>query len=202
MSSTVRFRCPVVRVLLAAISLLALSTVVAAEAKQACAVGATPWLSLTIRAGTAISVKDREISVRVHDNGCVELHRPSFYRQPGDYRLALTATELAELRAQADPAKLRGFDAAKLRAEIAEVQQVGAKSGSGGAEAFAVLDGDLIALEWRDGGKRSAAAWPAVHEYAEHYPEIGALQSFSAVAKAVQALLARDGAIAVAGAAP
>ena len=78
---------------------LALCTATGVMAKSLpCAPGVTPWLSLTITAGTVIAVSDRIISVRVHDNGCVELHRPAFYRRAGDYRLQLSKPELAALR--------------------------------------------------------------------------------------------------------
>ena len=41
---------------------------VKANAAEPCAVDARPWLSLTITTGTAMTVADRIISVRVHDN--------------------------------------------------------------------------------------------------------------------------------------
>jgi hypothetical protein len=167
-----------------------------------CTVGSVPWLTLTVTTGSAITVADRELRVRVHHNGCVELHRPSFYRLAGDYRLALTADEFAALRIAVVPEQVRRFDAAKVRTALKRRQLAGGKSGMASPEAFAVLDGDHFVLELRDGGKRAAAAWTGLHDVAEFYPEVAELQQLSRMVKAVQQLLAREDAVAVAGGTP
>lgn len=174
----------------------------AAAAATTCTVDTVPWLTLTVTTGSAIKVADRELRVRVHDNGCVELHRPSFYRLAGDYRLALTAVELAALRTAVVPEQVRNFDAARVRSALKRQQLAGGKSGTASPEAFAVLDGDHFVLELRDRGKRAAAAWTGLHDVAEFYPEVAELQQLSRMVKAVQQLLAREDAAAVAGGTP
>ena len=182
---------------------LALCTATGVMAKSLpCAPGVTPWLSLTITAGTVIAVSDRIISVRVHDNGCVELHRPAFYRRAGDYRLQLSKPELAALRGKNIAEQLRAFDAGKVRVALAKSHAAGAKSDSAAPEDFAVLDADHFLLAADESGKRAAAAWPGLHVYAEFYPEVLELKQLSVLVRTVQALLAREDGVRVQGAAP
>ena len=173
-----------------------------ANAAEPCAVGPKPWLSLTITTGTAMAVSDRIISVRVHDNGCAEIHRPAFYRNAGDYRLLLQPAESAALRAKIDAKQLAGFDSRKVQSKLATAQALGGKSQTGAAENFTVLDADYYQIELRSGEKRAAAAWSGVHDYAEFYPEVVELKQLSTMVLAVQALLEREDALRVQGATP
>ncbi len=172
-----------------------------ANAAEPCTVGAEPWLSLTITPGSAMAVSDRIISVRVHDNGCAEIHRPAFYRNAGNFRLLLQAEETAALRAEVDAKQLAAFDTGTVQSKLAAAQAQGGKSQTGAAENFTVLDADYYLIELRTGEKRAAAAWPGVHEYAEFYPEVIELKQLSTMLLAVQALLERD-AVRVHGATP
>jgi hypothetical protein len=167
-----------------------------------CRTEGTPWLALEITVGAVTAGVDRAVRVEVHDNGCVALHRPSFYRQPGAHRLALKPAELATLRARFDAGKLRGFDGAKVREAITQTDEDVAKSGMVGAERFTVVDADHFRLDLRDGASMVSVAWSGLHAYAKQYPQIESLQSFSVMALAAQALLERDDAVAVQGVAP
>lgn len=173
-----------------------------ASASEPCAVGAKPWLSLTITAGIAMAVSDRIVSVRVHDNGCVEMHRPAFYRDAGNYRLLLQPAEIAALRAKVDAKQLATFDSGRVHSKLAAAQASGGKSQTSGAENFTVLDADYYQIELHTGEKRATAAWPGVHEYAEFYPEVVELKQLSTMLLAVQGLLEREDALRVQGATP
>jgi hypothetical protein len=167
-----------------------------------CAIQAQPWLSLTITASTAVTASDRTISVRVHDNGCTEIHRPAFYRQAGDYRLQLTSGELSAMRAKGFAKQLGDFDAGKISAALAAPRAGSIKSGSAAPERLTIVDADHFALEVIEAGKRAAVAWSGLHDYAEIYPEMTDLVALSNNVKAVQRLLDREDAVRVQGAAP
>jgi hypothetical protein len=172
------------------------------NAAEPCAISGKPWLSLTITPGLAVTVSDRIISVRVHDNGCAEIHRPAFYRDAGDYRLLLQPAETVALRAKVDAKQLAAFDAGSVQSKLAAAQALGGKSHTAAAENFSVLDADYYQIEIHAGEKRSAVAWPGVHDYAEFYPEIVELKQLSTMVLAVQALLEREDALRVQGAIP
>jgi len=182
-------------------SLLALMAV-QASAAEPCTIGARPWLSLTISAGLQVAVADRSITVRVHDNGCAELHRPAFYRDAGDYRLQLRPEETAALRAQVRTEPLAGFDAHAVNRQLSAAQAKRAGARSGAAEQFTVMDADLYQIQWDAGEKLASAAWPAVHDYAEFYPSVLELKQLSKAVRAVQALLDRGDAVPVQGVTP
>jgi hypothetical protein len=171
------------------------------NAATPCAIQAQPWLSLTITASAAVAASDRTLSVRVHDDGCTEIHRPAFYRLAGDYRLQLTSDELSALRAKGFAKQLRDFDAAKISAALAGSRASVAKSGGAALERSTVVDADRFALEAIEAGKRSAAAWSGLHDYAEIYPEMTDLVALSDNVKAIQRLLEREDAVRVQGAA-
>jgi hypothetical protein len=188
-------------------SLLLVTAGVGVNAAEPCAISAKPWLSLTITPGLAVTASDRIISVRVHDNGCAEIHRPSFYRDAGDHRLLLQPAEIDMLRAGIDAKQLAAFDSGRVQRKLAAAQASGGKSQTGAAENFTVLDADYYQIELHTGelhvGKKSAAAaWPGVHDYAEFYPEIVELKQLSTMVLAVQALLEREDALRVQGAIP
>ena len=173
-----------------------------ANAAEPCTVDANPWLSLTITTGTEMALSDRIISVRVHDIGCADIHRPAFYRDAGNYRLLLQPEETVALRVELDAKQLAKFDSGKVQSKLAAAQAQGGKSQTGAAENFTVLDADYYQIELRAGEKRMAAAWPGVHDYAEFYPEVVELKQLSTMVLAVQALLEREDAVRVHGATP
>lgn len=147
-----------------------------------------PLLMLTVTAGEAVVAKDRQLIVQVHDNGCVLLHRPAFYRDAGDYQLQLSAADISALRQQIDT--LGSFDAAKLRFEVG-VKQAGRRK-DGSATALEIVDADRFELSWRIGGKSAHADWSGLHEYAEQFPDIEALGRLSRTSSQLQKLAQRE----------
>ncbi len=160
--------------------------------------GGDPLLTLTVTAGEAVVAKDRQLIVRVHDDGCVVLHRPVFYRDAGDYQLRLEPAQWQALRQQIDA--LGGFDAAKTHADVRTRQAQRRKDGA--AATMAIVDADRFALVWRIGSKQERADWYGLHDEAEQFPQIEALGRLSRTVAALQALALRAEAEKIAGAQP
>ncbi|QBB70031.1 hypothetical protein ELE36_06460 [Pseudolysobacter antarcticus] len=174
-----------------------------------CTPTATPWLTLRITAGAMSAAADRTTIVRVHNDGCTELHRPKFLRASGDYRLSLPATEIAALHMQVSSDVLRGFDEHQVRATIDAAQPAqGASQAAlkpqfaGQPQRLAVMDGDRYELSWNDAGISRSASWVGLSDDAQAYPDIAALQIFDRVSASLRSLVTRDDATKVAAAAP
>ena len=169
-----------------------------ASADSPCAADRDPLLTLTVTAGAAVVVDDRQLIVQVHDDGCIALHRPAFHRDAGDYRLQLSAADWQTLRQQIDA--LRSFDATKARTDL--VNKQGRYRKDGAAAIMEVVDADHFELTWRNGSKQARADWSGVHADAEQFPEIVALAQLSRTIANLQALALRSDAEKVAGAKP
>ena len=79
-----------------------------------------PELTLSVTAAE-VRGSDRTLRVQVGQDGCVAIHRPSYYKAAGEFRLQLLPSELTALRALVSPELLR-TDASALSAEIAGAQ--------------------------------------------------------------------------------
>ena len=174
-----------------------------------CTPAATPWLTLRITAGAMSPEADRTMIVRVHADGCTELHRPKFLRASGDYRLSLLAAEIAVLRARVSSDVLRGFDERQVRAAIDTkshpqgASQVAFKPQfAGQPQRLAVLDGDRYELSWNDAGVSRSATWIGLPDDAQAYPDVAALQIFDSVSASLRTLATRSDATKVAAGAP
>ena len=172
----------------------------APSAAPPCAADASLEMQVEITPTLATGFADRTLRVRVHTDGCVSLHRPSFYRGAGDYRLTLAPNELASLRNQAAAPLVRGFDATRvvqhLRGE--DVRRGAAQRRS---EEFAVLDGDDVRVTWGDAA-RASVQFNGLLDYAEQYPDVAELQALGTLVQSLQALVVREDAVKVDGAHP
>lgn len=169
---------------------------VAAGAGAPCSIDAPVTLTLTITAGALPAGTDRDTVVRVHADGCAQVHRPAYLRNAGDYRIALAADELRQLSERVERGGLQRFDASQVRAQLSVLQKSsGAQRKSAGDEIFTVLDADRYEVRWHDATSPGSAAWTALPEYAQAFPEVAALQGLNDVAAALQAIALRaDGA--------
>ncbi len=195
--------------LFAGILFFVLPMLVSAAAVAPCTSQATPWLTLRISAGAMSSAADRTTIVRIHSDGCTDLHRPKFLRASGDYRLGLRADEIAALRTQVANDALRGFDERQVRAAIdAKQHPQGAAQAAlkpqfaGQPQRLAVMDGDSYELSWNDAGVARSARWVGLSGYAQAYPDVAALQAFDKVAASLQALATRSDAVQISAGAP
>lgn len=67
---------------------------------------------------------DRLHRIRVHADGCVEVRRPPFHRQPGTYAARIDASALRAIQRLASDAELRASDPARaLREAEADLAQ-------------------------------------------------------------------------------
>lgn len=191
------------RRLRACVLLLALVCLPASVSAAACTSDAPVWLSLTVTAGALAPDTDRDTVVRIRSDGCVELHRPAYLRESGDYRIALAADELKQLREQIESSGLRRFDAPQVREKLSTLQKSrGAERKSAAAEIFSVLDADRYQLHWQDATSQGSASWHGLPEYAKAYPEVAELQGLSGMAEALQAIARRSDAQRLDGARP
>lgn len=179
MSQTL-FRC------LFTIILLGLHTPVLA----ACEPNGAPTLKLSVTAAQ-VSVADRTLTLQVYDNGCVALHRPSFYRAAGDFRVTLTATELTGLRQVITPERVRQIDRAALMASA------NARSSVARVEVLQVQDADLYVLEAGVGADAIKQSAFGVLAGAEVQPDNADLQAMSVMVQALLALETRADAVKV-----
>ena len=156
----------------------------------ACEPIGTPTLALSVTAAQ-VSVVDRTLTVQVYDNGCVLLHRPAFYRAAGDFRIALTATELTGLRQVITPERVRQIDRAALTASA------NARSSAARVEVFQVQDADLYVLEAGVGADAIKQSAFGVLVGAEVQPDNADLAAMSAMVQALLALETRVDAVKV-----
>jgi hypothetical protein len=161
------------------------------SAFAACEPVGAPNLSLSVTT-PMVSVADRTLTVQVYDNGCVALHRPSFYRVAGDFRVALAPGELAALKRAVTPERVSQIDRGAL------VSSAHARS-STRAESLQVLDADLYVLEAGVGAAASKLSVLGVIAGAAVQPDNADLQALSTMVQTMLALDARSDAAAVAG---
>jgi hypothetical protein len=202
-------RSRIARCLAANILFLALSVPAGAAAPAPCAKDATPWLTLRITAGAMSPESDRTTIVRIHTDGCTELHRPPFLRASGDYRLDLHADEVAALHTQVASDELRGFDERLVHAAIDGRQHPqGAPQAAlkpqfaSQPQRFAVMDGDRYELSWNDAGAAHSARWVGLSGYAQAYPDVAALQAFDKITASLRALTTRSDVVQIAADVP
>lgn len=183
--SVKRDRCRVAGVLLAGVC-----AVSATHAATPCAAAQEPALELRVVAAALAPELDRSLVVGVFDDGCVQVHRPAYRRDAGEFRLDLAPEALAALKRTVAQPALRAFDAQRVRADIAAAQSKRA-SAEGKPQRFSELDADRYEIRWRDGAKRGGAAWNGLPGEAKAVADNAALQAFANAAMALQLLAER-----------
>ncbi len=171
--------------------------------------GCAKWLTLRITAGAMNPAADRATIMRIHADGCTELHRPKFLRATGGYRLSLPAAEKSVLCTQVSSDVLRGFDERQIRAAIDTnpqpqgTSQVAFKPQfAGQPQRVAVRDGDRYELSWNHAGISISARWVSLPDDAQAYPDIAALQVFDRVSASLRTFVTRSDATKVAAGVP
>lgn len=161
--------------------------------------GGTPAMELRIVAGGISPDFDRTTLVSVYDDGCAQVHRPSYRRDAGEYRVDLDRAALDALRRRVDQPALQGFDAKRLSGELAASDR---KKADGKASRHIEPDGDYYELRWQSGGKAATAGWTALPTVAAQYADNKTLQQMAAAVRALEALASRSDAKRIAGGTP
>jgi hypothetical protein len=186
-----------------------------ASAAPPCAGGEGPATELRVVAAALAPETDRSLVVSVFDDGCVQVHRPAYRRDAGDFRVDLDAAALDALRSRVDQSALRAFDAKRVQADIAAAQRkphphpilplkerASLATDDSREQRYSELDADRYEIIWRSGSKRGAAAWPGLPAYAARYTDNASLQAFSSAASALLALAERSDARRIDGGRP
>jgi hypothetical protein len=191
-------RCLPVRVVLCALLVFLFGGAGLAVAASPCT-GNGPAIELRIVAGGIAPDIDRTTLVSVYDDGCTWVHRPSYRRDAGEYRVDLDTAALDALQRRVDQPALRGFDAKRLSRELAAADR---KKADGSASRQSEPDGDYYELRWHSAGKAASAGWTALPAAAAQYADNETLQQMAAAVRALEALASRSDAKRIGGGTP
>lgn len=161
--------------------------------------GAAPAVELRIVAGGIAPELDRTTVVEVHDDGCVQVHRPGYRRDAGEYRLDLDPAALANLRSRVEHPAVRAFDAKRLGNELAAADR---KRTDAGATHLSEPDADYYELRWLSAGKAASAGWPGLPAVAANHADNATLKHLATAAQALEALAGRSDAQRIDGGTP
>jgi len=157
---------------------------VGASGAWACPGTAPTALSLTLTPGEIRGVY-HVLQVNVQTDGCLRVQRPRHWRDAGTWSGPVAAPALRS-GAPTALAALVDFDGARVRAELDALEQAR-------GEAFSVEGADRYVLRWVDAAGRShQAAFDAIFQYAERYPNRADLAAFASLVSALQAEAARE----------
>lgn len=131
---------------------------------------------------------DRLHRIRVHADGCVEVRRPPFHRQPGTFFARLDEAALRALQVLASDAGLRAVDPERALRE-AEAGLARRAQAQGELRRTHVSHPTGYALRLYAGGEPVELKAVSIFQHAELHPDSGELAAFAA---AVAELLALD----------
>ncbi|MDZ4811459.1 MAG: hypothetical protein SGI99_02440 [Pseudomonadota bacterium] len=156
---------------------------------QPCRPQGTALIELQVTPGEMASA-GKELIIWVHDNDCVLIRMPEYYKRRGEYLFALTTTERAHLQDLQRDHQQQPYVQSEMLAQAAAIDV--ARSSVALTERFAVLDADHYALTLRHTGRTSSTRALAIFQYAERYPEIRSLDALQRLAAALIAFSKRD----------
>lgn len=123
-----------------------------------------------------MAASGKELRIAVHENDCVSIRMPDYYRRQGDFVLALSGVERSELERLQRALASQPYDHGRMLAEAVNLES--ARAAVGNAERFAVLDADHYDLIVREGAQFATRVRASgIFQYAERYPEIGSLEA-------------------------
>lgn len=162
----------------------------AASAAAGCDGASPPLVGLSMVSGAFRGAEHERITVRVHENGCVLLRRPWYWREAGVYEIRLEPAEWEALRAELALEALRGVSAESLRREAEALDK--REAGSTAIE-YRALDADAFALHWREGEVQRELVWADLLEDAERHPQAAGINALASTVRTLQSLLQREG---------
>lgn len=139
------------------------------------------------------------ISVHIYGNGEVQIHKPNFRKDAGDYTLQLAPEELDEVLSRFEQPSLEGFDSAAVQTSMRQSLQGAARPGQR-PTLYAVSDADITIIEFpqRSFAQRAMAGaaasetrivWRALAQDAARHPEVLEVQDLRAAEVGLRELL-------------
>lgn len=125
-------------------------------------------------------------AVALHADGCVRVHRPAWYRDPGDYELVLDASERATLLAARDAAARIDVSALSQRLASSE-REIGARAAAGEPVVLHAAEGADNSRF--DLGTARSFAWHGLEQDADAHPQLTDLATLRAAQRALIALM-------------
>jgi hypothetical protein len=117
---------------------------------------------------------DSTHSVRVAQDGCVQVHYPSWDTRAGSYAYRLDGDELRDLRAQLAATRINGFDPAKVRSDL-ERRDAQKRAQAAVRTEYRVTDEEVIELQFDDGSSKarvpSTLVWSGVRQQLLNHPD-------------------------------
>ncbi|MFT4572124.1 MAG: hypothetical protein ACI8TX_003163 [Hyphomicrobiaceae bacterium] len=152
-----------------------------------------PIVSLTERIGM-LEEQDQEPLVQVFASGRLLVHRPSHWKNPGDFETQLSNTELDELLVELLDLDMAGVDEAKIAAA-----KTAARAAGGANVRIYVSDPNEIIIDLNVPGVAGRAAvnrqirHNGVRGDAMKFPGISEIQSLAAATDRLRALTSESG---------
>lgn len=132
----------------------------------------------------------KELTIWVHDNDCVRIRMPEYYKRRGEFLFALSTTERAHLQDLQRDHQQQPYVHSQMLEEAAAIDV--AHISVALTERFAVLDADHYALTLRDSARASSTRALALFQYAERYPQIRSLDALQRLVATLIAFTKRD----------
>lgn len=173
-----------------------LLTAGSASAATACAASPPVLIALSVEAGAVGGTAAARFEVRLHEDGCVAVHRPWFLRDAGTYESRLGTDEQRTLLDLIDIAALRSVDQSALDAET------GSRQRDANGVRYTTIDADRRVLQWRDGDRLRTLTYVGEIDTAADRSGAAATAAFARAADALQDLAQRGGQHVDTGSAP
>jgi len=113
-------------------------------------------------------------SVSVYEDGVALVHYPEYMEKSGDYTVALTASEVQELRLLLEHPLVQSFDPGQARAQK---KAIDAQS----QELFAISDDSYSNFEIYTPGAEKSIRWANLSIDTRRYPEIGVFRKLAEI---------------------
>jgi hypothetical protein len=153
---------------------------------QSCEPRGLPILELRVTPGE-MAAAGKVLRIAVHDNDCVHIRMPDYYRRRGEYVLSLDSITRNRIENLQRDLHMQPYEQQRMLSEAAAIETQ--RSEGLAAERFKVLDADHYELSQRgDSFGMTTTRALAIFQYAERYPEIRSLDALQRLAKELIAL--------------
>jgi len=174
----------------------------AAAAHADCTPSSESWITLEVVAAEIAGTEAVQV-IDIDRAGCASLRYASFDARAGVYRRQLSGPERTALAAELQQRGVLAFDSAAVqRAVEAGERQFRLGLKRGGAERFAVADGDTYRLSIDDAAGAVQIEWYAPKQFAPRHRDVKALTDLVGLIESLQKIAATAGKTRIADATP